>query len=164
MANIIRFGNNRGGGNRTYLYNLGDECINLTNGWVSETNGIGGTTYIPITKNVNNMEANISSAKASNPITNNKIDLTNVHNIFIDCELISETGTGGKLFFLEVKDLKNQDLTPYVKQYAINTELVARSIYALNVSDLVGSYYIRVVNYAGTGYAINTKIHKIWLE
>jgi hypothetical protein len=72
--------------------------------------------------------------------------------------LISETGTGGKLFFLEVKDLKNQDLTPYVKQYAINTELVARSIYALNVSDLVGSYYIRVVNYAGTGYAINTKI------
>lgn len=164
MANIIRFGNNLVGGKRTYLYNLGVENTTLMGGWVSETSGIGGVTYVPITKNSDNMQANISNAQASNPITNNKVDLTDVHNIFIDCELISETGTGGKLFFLEVKDLKNQDLTPFVKQYQIDPEIVARSIYALNVSSLTGSYYIRVVNYAGSGYSMNTKIHKIWLE
>lgn len=129
-----------------YLYNKGDECVELTGGWKAypyKTSGSGSTASTPsVTKGSSTIRLSLGDLKAGALFTEKPIDLTDISSLSINVIGVSDSKDTG--FLLITKSKKNN----YTRDAGVkitNTGLVT-----LDVSDYKGQYYV-AVNLQGTG-------------
>lgn len=156
---------------QSYLYNANDHCYMTTGGWnfyinnVLQTSTVENNSYTSSygeyeiqteCLNISVIPAVYNSTGRINEFrTKNKIDLTNCNKIGIlgitedmkDCQIIGATNSDT---FSDVRNLEN------------NVTFVNNQITYLDVSELIGEYYIQF----GIGSYLNgkAKIYKIWTE
>lgn len=126
-----------------YLYNMGDECTDLTGGWVAaaiKPAGSGSTAVKPsVTKNTDSITFSLTSGYPNYIVgylvTEKSIDITNYSKITINVTNFSISGG------LIVSNSKTSGFT----KTAVVDFAVGRN--ELDISSLSGSYYILI----GTG-------------
>lgn len=176
--------------NTKYLYNYGDECTEITGGFVSKyaNNATGGTGYsgVPtLTKNSDNLQISIpNQTYAYNDNHNmaglwhpaNKIDLTNYTTLNVLCDMTYGQTTEMNMdyrygHYIRVSDGPNLDSTHYAsKYYRPTTGNKSKVTISVDVSTISGEYYVffasaRALNQ--TNFANNDmdyKIYAVWLE
>lgn len=133
---------------RTYFYNKGDECTDLTGGWTirTETNGRGSKNSNSI-RLYNVSTASLSSAEVS---TMNKIDLTDVSTLFFELE----TSYGYCCGVTDSPQAANAYLhfhqtSPYLAVVADEKVSLSRTTVELDVSNITGKHYIEICTSLG---------------
>lgn len=131
----------------TYLYNKGDEFMDLTGGWNGynyKTSTSGSTAAKPtVTKNTDTIKVSLGDLKAGALFTEKAIDLTNISVLSIDVLDV----TGGDLPFLAVSKTKapNYEVTEDDR-----VQIRKAGTTTLDVSKHQGPYYV-VVSLQGSG-------------
>lgn len=90
-------------------------------------------------------------------ITDTTVNLSSASALKFDVEAY---GGDSKELILQVTNTKNSDRNDYVAHFR-TTNWNRREIYTLDVSNLVGDFYIRL--FKGTGH-ISFRFHKIWAD
>ena len=126
-----------------YLYKAGDECTNLTGGWVISGNVNKGSDAINITVN--------SSTRYADAYTTDKIDLTEIKSVLFLFTGYIYAGSGGTnvTAWVANSQLTKAGIDPEtgaVKSFSPaegnSGQLDTFDGYNLDVSDLSGEYYI----------------------
>ena len=136
---------------RTYFYNRGDECTDLTGGWLAmgmKTNSSGqGTAKAPvITKNADSLEITFATTQYATGMvyTKNRIDLTELESLSVDGEFVSTSGT-------QVTASLFSSIPTHAGQSVADVKLakdVTGSVSAkIDVSAISGEYYIALEFY-----------------
>lgn len=151
-----------------YLYNDGDECTDITGGWVDEF-AINDATYIRknIIKNTNNMQIINEEYKYLSCGTKNLIDITNYKYLYMEYEVISPCSIVSNEFREGVNFgvVKSKTETSFSgNRYACDNDSIGKHISFVDLSNLYNEYYVRLSSWAvnNSNYA-NFKISKIWL-
>ena len=120
-----------------YLYDSGDECVDLTGGWDSSGNASGS-----ITKNQTNMYVNITGVPAEETYkircTAKPIDLTNIATLTMIVSGYSCSGGGGEWCVGKTIPTSFASVTGY----AVAMVNIANGTLKLDVSQLKGEYYV----------------------
>ena len=141
----------------TYLYRLGNECTELTNGWTSSgyVSKVDGYGIASATKNANDMLIAGSSSTINVLGTMNTIDLTEYSKIYISVTSCNVHSNYAPLF--DIKADKNI-LDIHKAFMKLNTTGIIEG----DISDYNGLYYLMAYTYGTTSR--NATINKIWLE
>ena len=139
-----------------YLYNNGDECTDVTGGYSSNSWTIGSikATDPTFTNNSVTLDTN-GVATVKNLATVNMIDLTDVNMVHFG---IHTTKGGNGIFYGYSNNKTISDLSPFKKASVVTSDYQE---YTVDVSDLIGKYYILAFVYgdSGAGY-----VNKIWIN
>lgn len=149
---------------RLYLYNLGDECVDVTGGWTNQdykytADGVE-INCDPAEKREDNIYFWLSfyGLKAIGFGTSNQIDFTGYSKLKVDW--YRRIGNLHPSIF--VSTTKNTNWSKYVGGGNTPT---TRSISELDVSDISGNYYVfAVVQKEYEDSARSGAIYQIWLE
>ena len=141
---------------RTYLYNLGDECVAVTGGWVARAlkKASGGSAKAPvITKGATRIEFTGNAQNGGVVHTANKIDLTSASVLKIDGELVPSATTG----FWATLCVWSEFGATYQDNLAVYHDATSKETVeiVLDVSDLSGSYYVGFALYGSSSAAMN---------
>lgn len=136
-------------GTVTYLYNKGDQCTSLTNGWTAKYDP--DTSYYKhgtLTTNAGNMTITANGAASTSTgaqyvvaMTSKTVNLANAKKLYI--RVTGNTLSGGTLGYrtLRVRTGSSVDSTSNV---AAAKSIAGTGLYVLDVSSLTGSYYIGI--------------------
>lgn len=120
-----------------YLYDNGDECMDLTGGWNTKGNS-GGS----ISKNQTNMYVGITGVDAANSYkiryTTKPIDLTHLSTLTIVVSGYSCSGGGGAFYVGKTIPASYDSFS----SYSAASKSIANGIITLDVSQLSGEYYL----------------------
>lgn len=141
-----------------FLYNLGDECTNITGGWVDKI--IRGTAIV--TKNIDNLYL-LSEGTSSDGIfvTQNTIDLTEYTKLKIEYK--ANTTSGWADICIGTSNLTNALWDSNTAgMHLIDTDV--RIVSEVDITAIVGSYYIKIGTGSGGIAGMYLNAYKIWLE
>ncbi|MBQ5659232.1 MAG: hypothetical protein IIV02_06900, partial [Peptococcaceae bacterium] len=161
---------------RTYLYNSGDECTDVTGGWgfyayakqlylASNTSISKGSESMTITS-----KGTSSSGGYGVLYTTNKIDLTNVTTFHLDGFVTPATiGTYSAMMILTDKpsDSLTNGVDGILKKSKNIYTITSRQDITLDVSDISGEYYVGFYcaqTDLRASYTGKLTIHNIWLD
>ena len=139
-----------------YMYNLGDEMIDITGGWVAGYCENNNT----ITKETQNLKILTKGTYADTGIgtyvTKNTINLDNVKTLRVDWESIGDKANHDKdkCFFAVIKN--QQDRGDMASTQIIKANGFSRQVTDYNVTNLTGDYHIAVGNVTYTSNDSNT--------
>ena len=153
---------------RLYLYNEGDECTDVTGGWVGyaakSSSWSGGTPTVPsITRGAFSMTVNPSKSNTIGQIkTSNPIDVTGYSKLCI--EYSGSTGSYSSVyFFLNKSNISDVDSSKGSAIFLLEkNDSVENGISEMNISDIGSSEYIYINFTCGT--SANLELYKVWLE
>lgn len=149
---------------KTYLYNEGDECSDLTGGWSKGGYTRGSGT---LTKNATDMTlyTNMSGSQTVSVLTNSKIDLTGFNSLCIDvtCTQNKDSGVWSSAYIVASRNTTS-DVPEKAAFVELNDTSGIRRVYAINVLAINQSLYIGVTSDTGVNSTQTIKIHKVWLE
>lgn len=120
----------------TYLYNKGDECTDLTGGWVGKN---GGSYYSKGTLTKNEASIYIGATggtKLIHAATTNLIDLTDVSALYVN--VIDFSGDESSLA------VNNSSTSWSTGGVAAKVNITGVGLFMLDVSALTGKYYVSV--------------------
>ena len=145
-----------------YLYNEGDECIDITGGLVVKHNHNG-----EYTKNSNYIYLYGNSSLSGGYLTlstSNKIDLTKYSKIKILADILSVSTTGRFEVYIK-NSFGSYPWDNIVSSSAFKT-VINSQILELDISTLNSIYYVCFGANAGSSGSgsVKVNIHKIWLE
>lgn len=154
---------------RTILYTYGEECENLTGGWVEGF--IGGSSANKLIKNSNHIRMQTSRDYADNTgqitvVTNNKIDISGIDTLFVDwLGGYSSTSTARLL----ISESKHGDVSDALASVTQSGVFSTQRISELDVRTIQGEYYIQVTARgvgasSGTSLGYGLNIYRIWGE
>lgn len=94
--------------------------------------------------------------------SNNRVNVTDFNILNIELE-VSSGGTNGRIYYGLSKD------EPIVRDFTKNAisqlpSASIRAVFPLNISRLIGDYYLFVDTSSSIGQYASTKIYKIWFE
>lgn len=129
-----------------YLYINGNECTDLTGGWVSEAKGInsgGPSGLAPTVVRGNTMEISLNGPAVGGIVrTNNKIDLTKYSSIKFNGEMVNPTDNyNGWLQICVWSNIGTYYMDNIVANYIVFRHTTINSA-AIDISSLSGSYYV----------------------
>lgn len=142
---------------KLYLYNYGNECEDVTGGWVKQTSG--GT----VTKNDDNVTLSSRPLGDGTCIlqTKNTIDTTGYTKLCAElsfsCSYSSQDGV------VSVSKSGSYDLTnndAYIRKNS-NT---GRGIFEASLTSHHSDYYGHIKTYGGDGTATTLTVYSVWLE
>lgn len=141
---------------RTYLYNLGDECIAVTGGWVAKAlrRASGSSAKEPtITKLDNRIEFSGNAQSGGVVHTANKIDLTSASVLKIDGELAPAAGTG----FWSTLCVWSEFGSTYQENLVASHDATSKETgeITVDVSQLSGAFYVGFALYGTSTAAMN---------
>lgn len=156
-------------GGKTYLYNEGDEYVDLTGGWTSNGYSEIDKTVIAATKELNYIKVKDNNDYTTSCIigTQSKINVTPYSKLFVDVFVhrgYSEaTGQRRRLGFY-VRTDKIFAGVPAIAGIS-GDESVGNITWEIDVSGLSGEYYLSGRTYtAVAALAAEFDINKVWLE
>ena len=129
-----------------YLYINGNECTNLTGGWVSEAKGInsgGPSGLAPTVVRGSTLEISLTGSAVGGIVhTNNKIDLTKYSSIKFNGEMVNPTDNyDGWLQICVWSNIGTYYMDNIVANYIVSRYTTINSA-AIDISSLSGSYYV----------------------
>ena len=133
-----------------YLYKDGDECVNLTGGFIVYKNNSNATPVGIFSKNTDYLELDATKGYASCGTTN-KINVSEYKTLYID----SSTDTSNAICCLTTA----QNLVTSNRVVVMETTKNGRGVTSIDISNVNDLYYLAI----GLGTSL-TKVHKIWLE
>ena len=142
-------------GKKLFLYNYGDECTDITGGWVHRDRDYNSYTPIQTSgiKNTDNIEIIGDTRTQCSLETSNTIDLTNFSKLFYDVWGQSEDNGG--------MNLRKADGT-FVRLIDDQTVISGRDIYEHDITSFNGEY---IVHMAAWSYPTShAKYYRVWLE
>lgn len=148
----------------TFLYKTGDECIDITGGFISSPYTLAGTP-VSVIKNSDNMQLNPNGMGRHTTLSHNTaIDLAKYKSIYFDIEVVSTLG-GNQWPRLGLSTNNNQNDYGVGEVTIENT--VGRKLYYIDLTDKTGLAFVKAHINCGTGAVspfMNIKIYNIWLE
>ncbi len=154
---------------KTYLYNEGDECVDLTGGWTSDGYSEIDKTVIAATKELNYIKVKDNASQSTSCIigTQSKINFTPYAKLFADVFVHRGRGEGiGNTRRLALY-IRTDKIIGGVSPIAIisGDESVGNITWELDVSGLSGEYYLLGRTFTGAGaLPAEFDINKVWLE
>jgi len=155
---------------RKYLYNEGNECIDLTGGWRESSNNTVGTATVD--KSNNKIKTSVIGVEGTNSscvcVTKNSIALTNYNKLYFNVKscYTSYIGYTGKLCVTTIQNpafINVDGTTGRIANYDVTIEAGA-GLKSIDISALSGSYYIFVGTNEKNGITRHIEIDKIYLE
>lgn len=157
---------------REYLYNSGDQCSDVTGGWLASTKldtATAATQSGKLTLNSTNMVASIAyvtdTCQAGGKIvTKNTVDVTGYTTLHIECSY-SETESGEPLS--AIFGLFETDVACYPDSVAQKelTTTTSNAAYSIDISDVTGKYYVGVyLGWSNFGGSASSTIKMIYIE
>ena len=148
----------------TFLYKIGDECIDITGGFISSPYALAGTS-VAVIKNSDNMQLNPNGVSKYTTLShNNAIDLTEYKRIYFDIEVTSTLGTN-QWVRLGLSTTNNSN--DYgVGEVSVKNQ-IGRKLYYIDLDNKSGLAFVKAHINSGAGAIspfISMKIHNIWLE
>lgn len=151
---------------RTYLYNMGDENIDITGGWAASEDSLIPDTWVNVvpTKEdsylyLNPNDAELKAVRCSHFSTVNNIDLTDFSKIKMIGDFTSLTTTAGydnAYLFIGDNSLLNDS-----KAYSTLVDSNGNNLLLeLDISEITESYILTIAAIRQQ----SVKIYKIWLE
>lgn len=148
----------------TFLYKTGNECIDITGGFISCPYTLTGTS-VEVIKNSDNIQLNPNGAGRHTSLSHNTaINLTEYKSIYFDIEVVSNSGAN-QWTRLGLSTNNNQNDYGIGEVTIENT--VGRKIYYIDLTDKTGLAFVKAHINCGTGAVspfMNIKIYNIWLE
>lgn len=145
-------------GKMIYLYNQGEECIELTGGWGTNTKWTPNRPVIPLRKSDDRVLLYGTHAKYSILLTNNDIDMTNYKRICFKLKSISTYSTYPNVI---MKVLKERDSNVAISAYN-NYEIGDLITCELDISDIEGAYPLMILVNGVEQY--KSELLSVWLE
>jgi hypothetical protein len=155
---------------RTYLYNLGDECPFLTGGWSNSGYSITGLTQSAPIENADNIDLSARMTSTSKILcitgTAATIDFTDYTKMGITLDVItcpSGSGTYGRIGVVSTKTNPNTNqIAVFNLQGQSLSGIVTRYI---DLSAVSGNYYVYgFVSSEASNLSVRYKIKEVWLE
>ena len=148
----------------TFLYKVGDECIDITGGFISCPYTLTGTS-VNVIKNSDNIQLNPNGKGRYTSVSHNTaIDLTEYKSIYFDIEVVSTLGANQ---WARLGISVNNNQNDYgVGEVTIENQ-VGRKLYCIDLTNKTGLAFVKAHINSGTGAVspfINIKIYNIWLE
>ena len=147
-----------------FLYKTGDECIDITGGFISCPYTLTGTS-VEVIKNSDNMQLNPNGSGRHTTLSHNTaIDLAKYKSIYFDIEVVSTLGAN-QWARLGLSTNNNQNDYGVGEVTIENT--VGRKLYYIDLTDKTGLAFVKAHINSGTGAVspfMNIKIYNIWLE
>lgn len=146
------------------FYNLGDEMISMTGGWIPGYN-TGGTA----TKNADHLYVvalDDNGTEEATHVTANEIDLTSINKIYIDWTKVGSGASDSRLYLGVTTDTTSRLTVGPADIFASGGDFT-RQIYSLDVSAISGSYHIACSardNDASNSDLSKGYIYRIWGE
>lgn len=136
---LYGFGQGAGAAREQFLYNKGDECTDLTGGWVGK-NWVASWAPNPgtFTKNSNSITIANGNQQNIKAQTVNKIDFTNAETLYLNVP--GYTGTSGAAITL----LSDPEQSAIGGNHPVRKEINAAKLYAIDVSQVTGEYYVAI--------------------
>lgn len=160
-------------GDRYYLYDYGDECVSVTDGWLG-TRIYPSITYgtATLTKNSTSMRIYVNcdavAATARINIQAKKpIDFTSYNKLYVNFNYSIGSSTGNDKLVIGLTETfatSDKDITPDVKLFGKANESFS-GIKQVDISSVNKSYYLFILcdgNNAGGTQTVD--INQIWLE
>ena len=122
---------------RTYLYNNGDQCTDITGGWVSRV-GTGGT--VTFDNDSIKLSYKGSSGRQATIYTKNKINLANVSTLYAVVECTDIPASSSSMLTLAICETNTEYNLPNVA--CTHVSEVGNHVIPLDVSDYPGEYYV----------------------
>lgn len=148
----------------TFLYKTGDECIDITGGFISSPYTLAGTS-VTVIKNSDNMQLNPNGTGRHTTLSHNTaINLTKYKSIYFDIEVVSTLG-GNQWPRLGLSVNNNQNDYGVGEVTIENT--IGRKLYHIDLTDKTDLAFVKAHINCGTGAVspfMNIKIYNIWLE
>lgn len=151
---------------RTYLYNMGDQCEDITGGWSAAAIGYGNSATLvtpQLTFNSDNMNLYLlstSGLQGGSLIINNKIDYSNYKKFCFRVTAKLEKYSGACAVYLCANKNNPQTFPKICYTSAINNQTFRVDISGIeNLEDIY--YYIQSHKAEG---AANFYIYEVWLE
>jgi len=141
------------GGRRTYYYNAGFENVAWVEGYSLDTGSVSKeATYLQL----NTQKTTVAAIRTY--VTNIAVDLTKIKKLYIDWEIINVSGVSA---YLNVSTNKTGDQGSRNAGLYV-TGAQTRTVTVLDVSNLIGLYYIRVHSRAASADISTTKVYRLW--
>lgn len=148
----------------TFLYKTGDECIDITGGFISSPYTLAGTS-VTVIKNSDNMQLNPNGTGRHTTLSHNTaINLTKYKSIYFDIEVVSTLG-GNQWPRLGLSVNNNQNDYGVGEVTIENT--IGRKLYHIDLTDKTDLAFVKAHINCGAGAVspfMNIKIYNIWLE
>ena len=148
-----------------YLYNEGDECVDVTGGWGESYNSGDGIKdfnkydkFMNIAVSNQNTKLNISTLKS--------IDVTNYSKLKIRREIVYSGSLGYRFGLTSKRDtsLEGNDNIAIYTSWDESINNGKEIIDTLDVSTIKQNCFVNVCVQSGVNSNVNCKIYKIWLE
>lgn len=127
---------------RVYLYNEGDECTAITGGWVDGFDRWGNGTKAKNTDNLYLKTTLHTDNSWRSYATNNAVDITSLNKLYIQASVYSGVSKPETGLHFGVSSTKTG--TGDIAVIKVKGNLTAYDVYVLDVSAIVGSYYITI--------------------
>lgn len=158
---------------KLWLYREGDECKDISGGWdfgISQEHKNYGSSSS--NKENNCLKISIKSITAgflAGFVTTNKIDLSGYSALKVEHTFEPDTSGTNTFVVIHPTPIKigdsgyNMFESPYTDVSAISTEPYISSV---DISTIAESKYIAISGYvqASSGFTLNSRISKVWLE
>ena len=148
----------------TFLYKTGDECVDITGGFISSPYTLAGTS-VTVIKNSDNMQLNPNGTGRHTTLSHNTaINLTKYKSIYFDIEVVSTLGTN-QWPRLGLSTNNNQNDYGVGEVTIENT--IGRKLYHIDLTDKTDLAFVKAHINCGAGAVspfMNIKIYNIWLE
>lgn len=154
---------------RTYLYNNGDECVDITGGWKAEAIGAGSYTNVIPTLNTkvdsNHLNAQVtrssSSGKSGGSITiSNQIDYTEYKYI----KIIYTASLTRYKSDVTVDLTSNPISSKLFTKLCYNNAISSKTKISIDISQIEELNNIYIYLQAGAKTTANLNIYELWLE
>ncbi len=122
---------------RTYLYNSGDECTEITGGWANKRPSGYFSSNGSVVKNAQTMQITATKGQYIVAVTTNKINLADLNTLTFNVN--SRQNGNTEYIFLCVFDDTLKDINAIAK---INEDSVQIGTNIIDITSLNGAYYI----------------------
>lgn len=150
-----------------YLYINGNECEDLTGGWVSEAKGInsgGPTGLAPTVVRGSTLEISLNGPHVGGIVrTNNKIDLTKYSRIKFNGKMVNPTNDStGWLQMCVWSNIGAYYTDNIVASYVVRAHQTINDA-AIDISSLSGSFYVGFALFS-VGQTMSISVNSLLLE
>lgn len=145
----------------TYYYNKGDQCTEVTGGWIKTTrNGSGGSlafNQASMTLYANAYQVRVNAA------TKNGVDLTNIKTLYFSVKSATTYGTQGypQILISTRNDPDSANTGDYVARKTLSASSSFSEV-SIDVSALTGSFYIVFTGLNGDSGPATIEVQAVW--
>lgn len=143
-----------------YLYNEGDECVDVTGGWTKES--YNTTTNFTLSKASSNMTVTVIGTGKSQICTTNAIDLTNYSKLCFDVH--PQINSDYAIYRYGIVSAKLNSMESSALSAVFPSQKGNRATLVADISNINNSAYVAIYTQKNGGADVVNAVYNVWLE